>query len=124
VARIRPIRVTLMSREHGPLRNAAGFLASVFLLPVALVVKLLIMPFERPARSSPAEVAACLRDFLNDSSDDRDWAWDDFTSVPLADARLESIRRRGCKIALPLTEEGRRAVELLLAEAESLIPAK
>ncbi|HEV2818617.1 MAG TPA: hypothetical protein VGW40_15515 [Allosphingosinicella sp.] len=114
----RPIHVGLMSRGHGPLRNGLGFMAAVVLVPVAIVAKLLVLPFERPAKSSAAEVATALRDFLDGSGGD--WDWDDFTSTPVADVRLEGIRRRASEVSLPLTSEGRASIERLLAEAERL----
>jgi hypothetical protein len=118
----RPLLIRLTSRDYGAFRNGLGLLATIVLVPIAIVVKLLVMPFERPAKSSPAEVADDLRDFLNGTSGD--WDWDAFTSIPLADARLESIRRRACEVSLPLDAEGRAAIERLLAEAERLAAIK
>jgi len=118
----RPVHFTLMSRDYGPLRNGLGLLATVVLLPIAIVVKLLILPFERPAKSSPGEVAAYLRNFLSETG--WSWEWDHFISVPLADARLEDIRRRACEVSLPLSAESKAAVERLLAKAERLAAQK
>lgn len=112
----RPVQVTLMSPERGRFRNALGFLAAIVIVPVAIVVKLLILPFERPAQSSPKEVATYLRNFLNGT--DGDWDWDYFTSIPLAEPELESIRRRAGEVLLPLDAAGRRTLEELLVEVE------
>jgi len=114
----RPTHVTLVSRDYGPLRNGLGLLAAAVIVPLAIVVKLLVLPFERPAKSSPAGVAASLRNFLDETDGLR--GWDEFTSVPLADSRLESIRRRAAEVSLPLTAAGRAEIERLLAEAEHL----
>lgn len=75
--------------------TAIGCGAFVLLLPVLLVlliVKLVILPFERPSHRSAEEVVRYLRDFIEDTGGQ--WDFDDFTSIPLADPRLESIRDR------------------------------
>ncbi len=115
------MRTVLLSREHGLFRNALGLLAAIIIVPVAIVAKLFIMPFERPARSSPEELANYLRNFLNGAEDELDWEWDHFSSVPLADPQLESLRRRAAEVALPLDATGRKTLEGLLTEAEGLI---
>lgn len=89
-------------------RNALGLLAApviaLFVL-IALVLKIATMPFERPIGRKAAEVAAYLRDFLNSAGGE--WDWDDFTSIPIADPRLESIRAEAEMIQLPLSDAGR-----------------
>ncbi|MBB4147029.1 hypothetical protein ACFSUK_34585 [Sphingobium scionense] len=47
------------------------------------------------------------------------WDWDDFTSCPLHDAQMESIRRRALAVDLPLDEEGAAVLRSLLAEADA-----
>lgn len=69
-------------------------------------------------RDGPDDVATRLRDFLTGTGGP--WDWDDFTSIPLADARLDDIRLRACAVALPLEADGRATLERLLAEAERL----
>ncbi len=107
----------LIDPDNSFWRNAAGVVAAAILIPVAIVAKLILMPFERPAKRTAAEVAQHLRSFLDNSADE--WDWDNFTSIPLADPTLESIRQRADGIELPLTEEGRRTLAALLAEAEA-----
>jgi hypothetical protein len=107
----------LIDPDNSFWRNAAGVVAAAILIPVALVLKLISTPFEQPAKRTAAEVARYLRSFLDNSADERDW--DNFTSIPLADPTLESIRQRADGIELPLTEEGRRTLAALLAEAEA-----
>jgi len=102
--------------ENSFWRNAVGVIAAAIVIPIAIVVKLISMPFERPAKRTTAEVAQYLRGVLNDS--DGEWDWDDFTSVPLSDPSLESIRQRVASVELPVTEEGRRTLVALLGEAE------
>jgi hypothetical protein len=65
-----------------------------------------------------SDVAQMIRAFLDGSG--RDWDWDDFTSCPLANPKLDSIRRRAGAVELPVGDEGRIALEGLAAEAERL----
>jgi hypothetical protein len=97
-------------------RNMVGVVAAAILIPIALVVKLISLPFERPHKRTAGEVARYLRCFLDDSGGE--WDWDDFTSISLADPSLESIRQRAASVELPVSEEGRRALLALLSEAE------
>lgn len=110
------MRRALIDPENSLWRNAVGVVAAAVLIPVAIVVKLVTMPFERPHKRTAEEVARYLRSFLEDSGGE--WDWEDFTSIPLADPGLESIRQRAASVALPITEEGRGTLLALLAEAE------
>ncbi|MBX3429516.1 MAG: hypothetical protein KF779_08050 [Hyphomonadaceae bacterium] len=107
----------LIDPENSFWRNAAGVVAAAILIPIAMVVKLISMPFEKPAKRTAEEVAQYLRGFLYESGGE--WDWDDFTSVPLADPSLESIRQRAASVELPITEQGRRTLVALLGEAEA-----
>lgn len=111
------MRRALIDPDNPSWRNALGVVAAAVLIPVAVVVKLVTMPFERPHKRTADEVARYLRGFLEDTGGD--WDWDDFTSIPLADPGLESIRERAARVELPLTEEGRTTLLALLAEAEA-----
>lgn len=91
-----------------------AILLAPFLVPLALIAGF----FSKPKVRTPAEVAGFIRDFLDGTGGD--WDWDDFTSVPIADAELESLRREADKIALPLTEQGREYLRALLVRAEKL----
>lgn len=102
--------------ENSFWRNVVGVIAAAIVIPIAIVVKLIWMPFERPAKRTAAEVAQYLRGVLNDS--DGEWDWDDFTSIPLSDPSLESIRQRAASVEMPVTEEGRCTLVALLREAE------
>jgi len=68
------------------------------------------------ARRTAAEVAKYLRDFIDGVGGD--WDWDDFESVPIADAALDDIRRRAAEAAPPNPDMQR--LRQLLAEAEAL----
>lgn len=107
----------LIDPENSLWRNAVGVVAVAILIPFAIVVKLISMPFDRPAKRTAEEVALYLRSFLDDSAGE--WDWDDCTSIPLADPNLESIRLRAASVELPVTEEGRCTLVALLGEAEA-----
>jgi hypothetical protein len=97
-------------------QQAPAILALIFIIPLAIVVKLIAKPFERPANLSADEVAGHLRDFLGGTGDD--YGWDDFISIPIADPALESIRTRAAQ--LTMADGDLAKLESLLAEAEAL----
>lgn len=109
------MRRALISRKNTIWQNAAGYLAAAVLLPVAVIVKLVMMPFERPFQRSASEVATYLRDFIDGTGGD--WDWDDFTSIPIADPALEAIRRRAIEIDHLGTREAAIVLEKLHSEA-------
>ena len=93
----------------------------VLLLPVLLafmVLKVAVMPFERPSRRSADEVLRYLRDFLDGTGGP--WDWDDFISIPIADPRLEDLRERAAALDLPMTDADTAPLKALVAEAEAL----
>ena len=112
------MRRVLISPNNTVWRNAAGYLAVAILLPVAVVVKLVTMPFERPLQRSASEVATYLRDFIDGTSGD--WDWDDFTSIPIADPSLEAIRQRAIEVGHLGTSEAAKTLEQLHSEAQRL----
>jgi hypothetical protein len=69
-----------------------GLVAILPLIVIALLFKLIMLPFEKPSHRSAGEVARYLRDLIDGTGGE--WDFDDFASVPLADPRLESIRSR------------------------------
>jgi hypothetical protein len=115
------MRRPLISPENSILRNAAGCAVAAILVPVAIIVKLLILPFERPIQRSAPEVAAYLRDFIDGTGGD--WDWDDFTSIPIADSALEAIRREASEFDDLATPEAAEVLERLYAEAQRLANA-
>jgi hypothetical protein len=114
------LKRALIDPDNPLWRNVLGLAAAAVILPVAIVVKLIIMPFERPAKRTAEDVARSLRYLVDETRTDWDETWDSFTCIPIADPRLDSIRDRVARIDLPLSEEGRRALRTLLAEAEAI----
>lgn len=112
--------LVLISREFPWWRNTVGVLAAIAVVPIAVLIKLVIMPFERPHRRSPHEVAKYLRDFLNGTGGE--WDWEDFVCVPIEDRDLENIRFQASSLDLPLTEEGRAILACLLRRTEQMGP--
>ncbi len=106
----------LIDPENSFWRNTAGVVAAAILIPIGILVKLISMPFERPAKRTAEEVAQYLRAFVDDSGSEREW--DCFTSIPIANPSLESIRQRAAGVKWPVTEAGRRTLIGLLGEAE------
>ena len=93
----------------------------IIALPFFIVLKLIVMPFERPIERSPAEVAKYLSDFLNGTGGD--WDWDDFVSIEIADSRLEDIRQRAASLDLPMTSDQTEPLKALVRDAEPLARA-
>jgi hypothetical protein len=85
---------------------------------LALSVAIVAGFFSRPKKRTPAEVAGFIRDFLEGRGGE--WDWDDFTSVPLVDPKLEAIRLGAASIALPVTVDGMAQLKTLLSRAEIL----
>ncbi|WP_300115475.1 hypothetical protein [Sphingobium sp.] len=109
-------------REASPVKAAFltpfRVLAFVIIVPLALAVKLVILPFERPVSRSPQEVARYLREFLDGTGNEGDW--DYFTSTKIADPRLNDIRERALALDLPFGDEEAALLDGLAREAESL----
>ena len=63
------------------------------LIGALILVAKLLPRLER----TPPEVAQYIDDFINESGDE--WDWDDFTTVPIRDPILDSIRQRCSEIA-------------------------
>jgi len=70
------------------------------------------------ARQDALEVAAAIRAFLEGTGGD--WDWDDFTSCPLRDPQLNSIRKQARAVDLPLRPGGEAAIQALASEAERI----
>jgi len=103
-----------------PFATAGKVLLVIAAIPVAAFAALLTGLFGLKEKRTASEVATYLRDFVDGGGGE--WNWDDFTSVPIADSRLEDIRKRAAAVDLPPTEEGIIALRGLLAEAERLAP--
>ena len=70
------------------------------------------------AKLDALEVAATIRAFLEGAGGD--WDWDDFTSCPLRDPQLDSIRKQTRAVDLPLRPGGEAALQALANEAERI----
>jgi hypothetical protein len=109
-------------REARPMRRIFSVPLKVLLvivaIPLAALAALVSSIFGLKAKLSASEVATYLRDFIEGGGGA--WDWDDFTSVPIGDPRLEEIRRRAAAIDIPVTGEGSAMLRELLVEADDL----
>jgi hypothetical protein len=71
-------------------KEDVGRVALILLLPLLIIIKIVISFFEKPLSRSPEEMA----DLMEQSLAGDDMAWDRLISVPVADPRLEAIRKR------------------------------
>lgn len=69
-------------------------------------------------RHDATDVAQTIRAFLDGTGSE--WDWDDFTSSPIADLQLDSIRKRAGSVELPVGPEEATELERLAAVAERL----
>jgi hypothetical protein len=109
----------------GSASKASNFLKFVIILPLLIVAiplaglaALVTWIFGLKRNLSARDVADELRDFLESRGGAS--AWDDFTTLAIADPKLDHIRERAFEVALPLTDEGRATLQELLAEAERM----
>jgi hypothetical protein len=112
------MRQPLISAESSIWAKILGGFILIFVLPIFIVVKILIKPFERPSKVSADDVVTYLRDFLEGTGDD--WDWDDFISIEIADPQLEAIRKRALALRLPPGGEDIALLKELLSEAETI----
>lgn len=108
----------LISPENSLGRNFFGLCIAAPLFIFAVIAKIIILPFERPQEITTTQVVLYLYEFIEGFGGDYDW--DEFTSVPIANQQLESIRVRANQVNLPVDEEGLAALHLLLTEAKGL----
>lgn len=114
--------MALTSSEYGFVRNTFGALGLIALSPlilIALLVKIVLAPFERPAKRPASYVVERLHRFLRDEHGD-DRFWDEFIGVPLADPVLEDIRVAAAMLELPLDDAGRQDLRVLITRAEAV----
>lgn len=109
-------------REARPMPRAFSVPLKVLLvivaIPLAALRGLVSSIFGLKAKLSSSKVATYLRDFIEGGGGA--WDWDDFTSVPIRDPRLEDIRRKAAAIDVPVTDEGSAMLRDLLVEADDL----
>ncbi len=78
--------------ERAGWRRILEPLVGIILLPVFILLKLVLLPFERPVRRERSEVASIIRAMLDGTVSD--FVWDDFVCVPIADPWLDEVRQR------------------------------
>lgn len=90
-----------------------------------MVYKLVIWPFEKPMQLSTNEAATFLRRCIDGNADDDEL--DYFSSVDIADARLDDIMKKVGKLFGPgwppngpLSPDTRKALEELLERVEAM----
>lgn len=101
-------------------KNGWRFLLLPLLVPalLALAIYWLFPSSKKPRKRTPQEVARILRGFIAGTGGE--WDWDDFTSVPIADAALEAIRLEAEAVPLPVDDEGLAKLRALLDRVTSL----
>jgi hypothetical protein len=97
---------------------ALVLLLSPFVVLWGLALRFL--PFKKTKDRTPGEVSGFIRDFLHGTGGE--WDWDDFTSVPITDRRLDEIRREADAVDLPLDEHGKKKLQELARRASALRP--
>ena len=90
----------------------AALLLAPLAFPIAVLIQLL--PSRRARDRSAKDVVRFLRDFAHGAGGK--WDWDDFTSVPISDPRLDVIRKQAELIQLPINPEGREQLNKLLGK--------
>ena len=94
-----------------------GVLAAAVIIPVTVLLKLVLLPFELPMKRTSEEVVSYLCEFIDGTGGERDW--DDFVSIRIADPQLDSIRERASRFP----DGGLGELQALLREAEALTSA-
>ena len=115
---VRLLGKTWISTDNNIAQNILGVLLAIPTLIVAIIIKLIILPFERPKEISSKEVRDYLQDMINASGTAFDW--DDFTSIRIKNPELEKIRSQASEIELPINEAGKQKLRDLLKEIEIL----
>ena len=116
----------LISSENSLPQNIFGCLVAIIFLPFALIGALISGIFGRPIERTADEVARYIRAMLDGTVDEEDsgFDYDEFSCVPIADPKLESLARRACEAFEQRPERDRATLEGLLAEAEALAMMK
>ena len=112
---------TLISPENNRLQNAFGWLVMAIVIPFAIVGALIAGLFSQPMDRTAEEVAEYIRAMLDGTVTDEDseFDYDEFSCVPIADPKLESIARRACE-AFEQGPDGKSILKSLLKETEAL----
>lgn len=118
-----------LCEARGPNCHAGGGPYGVILLGIvagsfalAWGLNLLIHRSRNRRWNGAGHVARTIRRFLDGTVDE--WEWDDFTSRPLRDRKLDDIRRRAGDVPLPPDEAERLVLAGLADEAETIASAE
>jgi len=115
----RPVfRIAIGRRFH--ISGWPAILLAPLAIPVILLITLAqhLLGLKTSADLTAQDVESYLRDFLQGTGGD--WDWDDFTSIPISDPSLESIREEAASVPLPLTAEGEATLRRLLEGVSAL----
>ena len=102
------------------LKLIAGVAAATVVIVPFLIIKLVSMPFERPRKLTPEQVAEFLRNCLDGTA--RDGEIDYFISVEIEDPKLNDVKHRVGLLYGPgwSSEETRADLQTLLREVEGM----
>lgn len=97
-------RIAIGQRVH--ISGWSAILLAPLTIPVALLIELAerLIGLKVTADLAARDVATYLRNFLEGTGDN--WDWDDFTSIPIADPTLDSVRQEAASLPLPLDTQG------------------
>lgn len=68
---------------------------------------------------TPSDVASYLEDWIEGKGGE--WDWDDFTSIPITDPFLESVREEATALNYPLDQADISRLRELLRQVKALI---
>src|SRR5262245_54688686 len=94
---------------------------AIVLAPIALPLAILsqLLALKKTQNRTSEEVANFLRQFAEGTSGE--WDWDDFTSVPITNPKLEAIRIEADLIPLPIDSHGKQKLQELITRAEQVV---
>jgi hypothetical protein len=102
------------------LKTAVGVTAAAVVIVPFLVLKIITMPFEKPRKLTPEQVAEFLRKCIERKATDREI--DYFISVDIADPELNRVRDRVAGLYGPgwSSEETRADLRALIQQVEAM----
>jgi len=105
-------RIAIGRRVH--ISGWPAILLAPLAIPLILLIKVAQRVFElkTSADLTARDVENYLRDFLEGTG--ADWDWDDFTSIPITDPCLDSVREEAAFVSLPLDADGEATLRQLL----------
>lgn len=112
-------RMAKHSQKH--ISGWPAFLLAPIAIPCIIIVIICQKAFglKSTVDLTPLDVASYLEDWIEGKGGD--WDWDDFTSIPITDPFLESVREEAAHMAYPLEEADVSRLRELLQEVRTLI---